>query len=168
MLFLCLPVVYNIFVFMYSKQEASQLKQQFWTAFGQYMHPVLSADGECINWINYKTGEKDIYFRMHAGNKKAYVAIELTHKDAGLQELYFQQLQQLKNLLEDALQEKWLWQLHMQDEYGKTISRIYTQLMPANIFKREDWPILISFFKPRIVGLDAFWSNAKYVFEAMR
>ncbi|MFA6248901.1 MAG: DUF4268 domain-containing protein, partial [Mucilaginibacter sp.] len=49
---------------MYSKDQASQLKQAFWTAFGQYMGPVLSAEGLRTNWINYKTGVKHIYFRM--------------------------------------------------------------------------------------------------------
>jgi hypothetical protein len=43
---------------MYSKDQASQLKQEFWTAFGQYMGPVLSAEGLRTNWINYKTGVK--------------------------------------------------------------------------------------------------------------
>ena len=56
---------------MYSKSEASQLKQEFWTSFGQYMSPVLSAEGEKLNWINYKTGEKDIFFKMKANNKKS-------------------------------------------------------------------------------------------------
>ena len=90
---------------MYSKQEASQLRQEFWTAFGQYMSPVLSSEGEKINWINYKTGEKDIFFRINADNKKASIAIELTHKDVGVQELYFEQFQQLKKALHNALQE---------------------------------------------------------------
>lgn len=153
---------------MYSRQEASRLRQQFWTAFGQYMSPVFSADTEHVNWVNYKTGEKDIYFRMHADNKKASVAIELAHKDLGLQALYFEQFQQLRSLLHDALQEEWIWHLHTHDEHGKTISRIYTEKENVNVFKQEDWPGIISFFKPRIIALDAFWSNAKHVFEAMR
>ena len=153
---------------MYSKQEASQLRQEFWTAFGQYMSPVLSGEGEKINWINYKTGEKDIFFRMNADNKKAFIGIELTHKDADIQSLYFEQFQQLKKMLDSALQEKWTWQLHVRNEQGKIISRIYTELNGMNVFKREDWPQLISFFKPRIVALDEFWSNVKYAFEAMR
>jgi len=153
---------------MYSKQEASQLKQAFWTAFGQYMSPVMSAEGERINWMNYKTGEKDIYFRMNADNKKASIAITITHKDEGLQDLYFQQFVQLKNMLHDALQEQWTWALHVNDEQGKTISIIYKELENVNIFKQEDWPQIISFFKPRIIALDAFWSNAKYAFEALR
>lgn len=153
---------------MYSKQEASQLRQEFWTAFGQYMSPVLSCEGERTNWINYKTGEKDIYFRMDADNKKASVGIELTHKDEGIRELYFEQFRQLKNLLHDALQEEWTWQLHTCNEHGRYISRIYTEINGVSVFKREDWPQLISFFKPRVIALDEFWSTAKHAFEAMR
>ena len=153
---------------MYSKGEASLLRQQFWTAFGQYLSPVLSADGEKINWINYKTGEKDIYFRMNADNKRASISIELTHKDGGLQALYAEQFQQLKALLYEALGEEWAWQLHQQNEYGKTVSRIYTEIENVSIYKKEDWATLISFFKPRLVALDEFWSVAKYSFEAMR
>ncbi len=153
---------------MYSKQEASQLKQEFWTAFGKYMSPVLSAEGERLNWLNYKTGEKNIYFRMNADNKEAYISIELTHKDADVQALYFEQFQTLKALLHEALQENWTWKLYTKDEPGKTISCIYTEIENISIFKREDWPQLISFFKPRIIALDLFWSTAKYSFEAMR
>ncbi|GAA4747496.1 DUF4268 domain-containing protein [Flavisolibacter ginsenosidimutans] len=153
---------------MYSKQEAAQLKKEFWTIFGQYMTPVLSAEGERLSWVNYKTGEKNIFFRLHADNKKAVIAIELTHNGAGIQQLYFEQFLQLKKLLEDAVGEEWIWQLHTMDDCGKTISRIYTELQSVSIFTREDWPKLISFFKPRIVALDEFWSNVKYAFEAMR
>ncbi len=153
---------------MYSKQEASLLRQQFWTAFGQYMLPVLSAEGEKINWINYKTGEKDIYFRMDAGNKKASIAIELLYKDEDLRALYFEQFQQLKAALHKALGETWAWQMHTRDERGKLISRIYTEEVNVSIFNKEDWSKLISFFKSRIIALDEFWSVAKYSFELLR
>lgn len=153
---------------MYSKQEASQLRQQFWTAFGQYMLPVTSAEGEKTNWTNYKTGEKDIYFRMNADNKKAWIAIELTHKDAGVQSLLFDQFKQLQPLLQAALKENWTWHLHTLDEQERTVSRVFTELHNVNLFNKNDWPELISFFKPRIVALDEFWSTAKYVFEALR
>lgn len=153
---------------MYTKHQASQLKQEFWTAFGQYMRPVLSAEGERINWMNYKTGEKNIYFRMHADNRKASVAIEITHKDQGVQALYFEQFEQLKILLYDTLKEEWNWLLHTRDEHGKCVSRIYTEKENINVFDKGDWPQLISFFKPRIVALDEFWSTAKHVFESMR
>ena len=62
------------------------------------MSPVLLAEGEKVNWINYKTGEKNISFRMHAENKNAIIAIELNHKDKEIQQLYFEQFLQFKNL----------------------------------------------------------------------
>ena len=153
---------------MYSKQEAGKIKQEFWTAFGKYMSPVLSADGEKINWLNYKTGEKDIYFRMDADNKKASIGIEITHKDTGLQALYYEQFYQVKHLLFDAVHEEWLWQPQTLNEHGQNISRIFIMEQPLNIFNRNDWPALISFFKPRMIALDEFWSTAKYVFETLR
>ena len=152
---------------MFSKQEASQLRKEFWTAFGQYMKPVLSADGEKINWINYKTGEKDVVFKMDADNKKAFIAIEIVHPDHDMQELYFQQFIQLKNMFENIAGTDWIWNLHTNDENGRTVSRIFRQINGVSIFNKADWPALISFLKPAIIALDHFWSNARYVFESL-
>jgi hypothetical protein len=38
----------------------------------------------------------------------------------------------------------------------------------VSIFNKEDWPKLISFFKPRIVALDEFWNMVKYSFESLK
>lgn len=153
---------------MYSRAEASQMRQAFWTIFGQYMTPKLSAEGERVNWINYKTGEKHLYFKMHADTKGASIGIEVTHPDKTLQQLYYEQLEQLKALLHQHVGEEWTWQLHSTDETRRMISKVGVKRPGLNILKREDWPELISFFKPRIIALDAFWSDAKYVFEALR
>jgi Domain of unknown function (DUF4268) len=152
---------------MYPKQQASQIRQEFWTAFGRYMNPVVSADGEKVNWVNYKTGEKYIYFRMDAGNRSASIAIELTHPDRSIQQLYYEHFLQLKHVLEKELGEQWTWKLHVTDEKGKAVSCIYTELHDVSIFRREDWPALISFFKERIIALDSFWSKVKYGFEVL-
>lgn len=151
---------------MYTREQASQLRQQFWTTFGQYLRPQLSAEGWKVNWINYKTGVKDVYFRMNADKRHGYIAIELTHPDAELQQLLFEQFEEHKTMLHEALGEEWEWVLHSTDESGRTVSRIYKEVVPANVFNKDDWPKLISFFKPRIIALDAFWSDARYTFDA--
>lgn len=153
---------------MFSRQEASRIRQEFWTAFGLYMSPVPGAEGEKVNWINYKTGEKHVQFRMDAGNNTATVAIELRHPDTGVRQLYFEQMQQLKAILEAHLGESWNWQTEVADEHGRYFSRIYTELPGVSVFRKTDWPALVSFFKPRIVALDAFWSEARYSFEMLR
>jgi hypothetical protein len=153
---------------MYSKQEASQLRQEFWTTFGQYMSPILSAEGEKVNWVNYKTGEKNISFRMHADNKKASISIVLNHTDKEIQQLYFEQFLQFKNMFDDVVNEEWKWQLHAYDEHGKLTSNIFKEKTGVSIFQKQDWPELISFFKPRIIALDEFWSQVKYSFKMLR
>jgi hypothetical protein len=64
---------------MYSKEQISKLKTQFWTNFGQYMKPVPSASGQPVNWINYKTGIRNIHFKMDADNTSAVIAVEISH-----------------------------------------------------------------------------------------
>jgi len=153
---------------LYSKDEASQLKQAFWTTFGQYISPQLSAEGLKVNWINYKTGIKYLSFKMEADKRSASIAIEMAHPDVGIQELFFEQFEELKILLHSALNEDWDWQLHAHSDSGKPVSRIFKQIDGASIFNKNDWPVLISFFKPRIIALDEFWSDAKYAFDALK
>jgi hypothetical protein len=150
---------------MYSKQEASILNQQFWTSFGQYLAPILSAEGEKINWINYKTGIKDIRFIMQADNRQAKIAITFLHKDVATQQLYFEKLATFKKAFHQIAGELWQWQLHTTDEFGRTISEITTTMQPVNVLNKADWPAIISFLKPRIIALDKFWCEYKYALE---
>lgn len=153
---------------MYKKERASQLRQAFWTTFGQYIAPHPSAEGIKANWINYNTGFRDVNFKMVAEGKVASIGIVLTHSDLEIQALFFEQFLALKNILHERVGEQWEWVLHTTDEYGKTISRIYKEISPVSIFNEHDWPALISFFKPRIIALDNFWSDAKYTFDALK
>lgn len=153
---------------MYSKDEASQIRQAFWTTFGQYIAPQLSADGLKINWVNYKTGIKYLYFKMDADKHSATIEILIAHPDVGIQELFFEQFIELRTMLKSSLNEEWQWALNDRDESGKTTSRIYKQLNGVSIYNRNEWPELISFFKPRIIALDEFWSVGQYSFEALK
>jgi hypothetical protein len=149
---------------MYSKQEASRIRKNFWTSFGQYMKPLPNAEGEPVNWLNYKTGIKHIFFRMDADNERASIAIELTHPDPQQREELYMQFLQLKSLLTETVGEEWEWQKEVADEHGKYISRMGTEINGVNIFKTDDWPAIISFLKPRMIALDKFWVLVKNVF----
>ena len=150
---------------MYTKQEAQKQRQAFWTTFGQYMQPILSAAGEKINWINYKTGIQGIHFKMDADTEQASIAIVFSSNDSDIRRTYYDQLLQLKSVLTETTGEPWDWQPDMQDEYGKQITKVGIVLDNVNILRKDDWPMIISFLKQRIVALDAFWCMAKYGFE---
>lgn len=149
---------------MYTREQASRIKQEFWTTFGQYLAPQPGAEGMKVNWLNYKTGYRGLYFRMAADNRTAFIGIVLTQKDGDLRELFYEQFLELKPVLHAILEEEWTWEPLHHDDHGQPQSRIYTTLEGVNIFNREDWPRLISFFKPRIIALDEFWSLARHHF----
>lgn len=153
---------------MYSREEASRTRQEFWTAYGRYMNPVLSSEGLRTNWINYHTRVKDVYFRMRAGNRSASIFISIEHSDADVRDLYFEQFLELKVLLHDQLGEEWVWKRAATDEGGRPVARIEKEISDVSVFNKDDWADLISFFKPRIIALDAFWENARYSFEALK
>ena len=153
---------------MYKRDEASLLREEFWTSFGKYMEPVPSSEGMRINWINYRTTFKDVHFRMDANQKAAMISISLEHKDAGIRELYFRQFEEFKTMLHSIQKEEWKWQLNSHTPDGKVITRIFKELNGVSVFNKNHWPELISFFKPRIISLDQFWEDAKYSFEALR
>lgn len=152
---------------MFTREEASRTRHEFWTTFGRYMNPVLSSEGIKVNWVNYHTKIKDVHFRMNAGLKSATISISMEQHDVDIQELYFEQFQQFKDLLHDTLEEEWEWQLHTPVD-DRVVSRICKTLPGVSVMNRDHWPDLISFFKPRIIALDSFWENAKYSFDGLR
>ena len=153
---------------MYTREEASHIKQEFWTSFGKYMSPIPSAEGLKINWVNYHTRIKDVHFRMHADQKSACICILIQHNDPEIQELYYEQFLELKDLLHATLGEVWQWQLHATASDGKIVTKICKAIAGVSVLNRGDWPELISFFKQRMIALDAFWENARYSFDALK
>jgi hypothetical protein len=151
---------------MFTRTEASLIKQEFWTTLGKYMGPICSAEGMKINWVNYHTGVKNVHFRMDADQHSAVIYISILHPDPELQELYFEQFLELRDVLHASLQEEWTWQLTATIN-GKVVTRIYKEISQVSVFNRDQWPELISFFKQRIIALDSFWENAKYSFQAL-
>lgn len=155
------------FCSMYTREQQSQLRQAFWTSFGQYMQPVPAASGEKINWINYKTGIRHLHFKTDADRDRAIISIQLTHADEEKRQLYYQALLPFRQTLEAILGEEWEWLPYAENEEGRPISMVFAELQGVNVLNKNDWPRIISFFKPRLVALDQFWYEAKEVFDML-
>ena len=63
------------------------------------------------------------------------------------------------------MNESWEWKLLTIDEDGKRVTRISAVLKGVNVFNTTDWPLIISFLKPRMIALDTFWALVKDRFE---
>ncbi len=149
---------------MYSREQIATLTAQFWTSFGQYMKPVAGAAGLPVNWINYKTGIRHIHFKMDADNTRAVIAIEISHPIPAERSQCYNQFTALKKLLVSTTTFQWQWNETVYTG-NKVISSISQQLDGVSILEKADWPAIISFLKPRIIVLDAFWDMVKDGFE---
>lgn len=150
---------------MYTRDETKQIKEKFWTKFGQFMALSANSEGDRVNWVNYKTGIKHLYFRMDAGHKSASILIQMDHPDIGIRALMMEQFEQYRLLLTGMLGEEWSWSENDVDSYGKKWSSISATLTGVSIFREEDWPDLMTFFKSRMLILDEFWNDAKHGFD---
>ena len=128
----------------------------------------MNAEGTRINWINYKTDVKGVYFRTDVERKFAEVSIEISHPDPSVQLMIYEQFEEYENVLESYLGEKWIWTKEDYDEDGKMISTIKMRLENISIFRETDWPQIIPFLKYRMINLDEFWCDHKDSFEIFK
>lgn len=150
---------------MYTTEQVSKQRKKFWTTFGQYMKPVPGTGAKVVNWLNYKTGIRNIFFRMDADQQSAHVRIEILHSMEADRMHYYNHFVALKKLLEKTSGTRWQWQAEVKDENGQPISRISQSLESVNVLQESDWPAIITFLKEHITSLDVFWETVKDGFD---
>lgn len=149
---------------MYSKEMASSIRSRFFTRLGQYMSPIPSATGQKVNWINYKTGIRQIYIRIEVPNRGCEIGLEICTEDPDLRKRQFTLLQAGSSLLHLDAGMHWQWSPNYSADTGTVISRVCDRLENVSVLNEQDWPALISFLKPRLIILDQFWQEMKELF----
>lgn len=145
---------------MFNEHQTSGMRNRFWIVLGQYLAPIPSVSGQKVNWINYKTGIKEIRLKMDALKQEAFVAIEIKGSDEQRSVLYA-----MFESFKSAFPEQYVWEEEVQDERGGLLSRISVEMQGYSIYKEEHWPHLISFFKSQVIFFDRFWAENKEIFE---
>lgn len=153
---------------MFSKEESYLIRKKFWISFGQYMALQYSVDGTKVNWLNYKTGIKDLYFRSQVDNRSASVFIEMAQKDLDIQQWIYERFEMFENIFNSYCDEKWIWTPKAYDEQGKVISTISIKLENVSIFRETDWSSIINFLKKNLQIIDQFWVENKDAFDEFK
>lgn len=152
---------------MYSKEEVRLLKTEFWTSFGKYMKKYNTIYHNKVNWVNYNTKVKDVYFRLTADKKRATFAIELQHKDAGIRELFYEQFTELKTVLNDSFENQLTWDAVAFNDFGVEISTIGCELENISIYNKDTWKNIFLFFEKNLINAHDFWLDFNEVFEQL-
>ena len=129
---------------MYGKEEAYELRKLFWTSFGKFMKRHKSADFTKVNWMNYKTGVKDLYFRLEADKKTAKICVDLQMPDADIREIYFAQFKEVRSVFHDLTGIEWDWSENYINEYNITLNRLSISIEKVNMYNKDSWQTIFN------------------------
>lgn len=129
---------------MFSKQEAQQLRKEFWIAFGKSFPR---------KWLLYNTRIKDFSFKFNADPKKAEVSLDIEMPDEVDRNAYFEKMWSLEAILEEEIgpvQKEEYFVL----ENGKVISRFWVSLENVSIYNKNTWREIFGFFVEKMDGFE--------------
>jgi len=146
---------------MYKKEEVREIKTQFWSEFKSYMSGTRSSSGRAMNWLNYPSDIRFIYIRVDVDTTGARLYFDIQAKDEGVREIIWEQMYELKGMLEAAMGTKGQWIKDARSESVPAFNRIMWEYEGVSIFKPEDYPVIFAFLKDRLIHFDAFYQDFK-------
>ena len=144
---------------MLPKEERKAWNEAFWMGFKSHMRACLSSSGKRVNWINYPTQVKNTYLRLVCDGKQIAICYDIQFKDPGIQAIFWEQLTELKVVLEQNMSISTNWEPQFLNNEGQSIGRIYWSLEGVNFYNQQDWPTIYAFFKKHLHEFDVFYQE---------
>ncbi|WP_438963002.1 DUF4268 domain-containing protein [Nonlabens sp.] len=142
---------------MYTKEEAKQIRQQFWTMFGKRYDR---------KWLLYHTKIKDLVLKFSFEDRRALVSIDIEHEDSFYRDYYFEKMVSLQAILKEEVSQDIILDPDYVLESGKHIARIYVMLEGVKIQKKTQWPKVYEFFYEHMDKLELFFWEYKDFIES--
>lgn len=133
---------------MYSKEEAQQIKKEFWTAF---------AEAYPRKWLLYDTKIKDVTFKFYIDNKRAQVLLDIEPKDEEKRKIYYEKIESLKTILHEEYLPEAILERNFYLDNGKVISRIWIEKLNVSLNNRNYWPEIFEFFSETMTKFELFF-----------
>lgn len=133
---------------MFSREEAQQLKRQFWIDFAQE-YPR--------KWLLFDTKIKDFSFKFFVDNKKAKVMLDIESKNEEKRKIYFEKIESLRTILLDEYIADAIFERNLYLENGKIISRIWVELDQVSSNNKNTWLRIFNFFNEQMSAFELFY-----------
>jgi hypothetical protein len=144
---------------MLPKEERKAFNEAFWAGFKTYMRGALSSSGRRVNWSSYPTQVKHTYLRMVCEGNNISICFDIQFKDAGIQAIFWEQLTELKVVLEGAMSIPTHWNPEHTNREGQVLGRISWVLVGCNYYQQQDWSAIYAFFKKHLMEFDVFYQE---------
>lgn len=145
---------------MFKKEELKALKTAFWADFRNHMSGHRSVNGRKMNWLNYPSEIEFIYIRVDADGKGARFTLDIQAKDEGVRAIVWEQLYELKTLLE-AEMGPGIWLEDHHTAHVAHMHRILWERTDLNFFDPSHKTAIFAFLEDRLLHFDAFYQEFK-------
>lgn len=146
---------------MLSKEERKERNEKFWSTFKEVMRKTQSSSGRRVNWSTYPTQINHVYLRLICDGKLTAMCLDIQFKDDGVRSIVWEQLGELKAVMESTMSQNGKWIEGMETAEGLTINRIIWELPNKNFYTDQHWPEIHAFFKKRLIEFDSFYQEFK-------
>lgn len=136
---------------MYSRAEAQQIKQEFWTTFGRWSAKKRKHQHLRERWLLNKSGINGLRFRFSAEGKEVGVHLDFIEKVPEKQESLLTKIQYLMPEIEKCCGQELCFHSEIDANTPPTISWVKS---PLTIMNKEQWPQIFEFFYSTMSNLE--------------
>jgi hypothetical protein len=150
---------------MYSKEEAKEIREDFWDRFTTLSVKKRAARKLPGKWMLNQTGIRALNLKFHVDRKVAQVGIDLETRNMDKRIEIYEKLEAVKTLLEQAMGGPMQWELEYIRENGKSVSRIYKEIDGIDIYDRQTWKKAHEFMLDNMLKLELFYREYQDYFK---
>ena len=144
---------------MYTKEEKKEINIAFWGKVKKELNKIPDHEGRFIQWLNYPIKIKEVFLRLKVDTKKAIISLDIQSSDEGIRELIWEQLEELRKLLETKMSHPAVWDKRVINEAGKPIFQVRWELNDVSLYHPTDEEAIIDFFRSTLKSFDSFYSE---------
>ncbi len=145
---------------MYSKEEAKQLRLEFWQKLSNRTRRLPGQKGRKRLWILENTGIKGLDLRFDAGREKIIVALEINIKKEENRLALYEKLEAVKGLFEKQFGEPLAWDFAYTKDNGREVCRVYVE-QPGDMYVQESWSEIFTFMIDRMMRMEKAFLEVK-------
>jgi hypothetical protein len=146
---------------MYSKEQIKAIRIHFWSEFKKKTQNKRSSSGRRINWLHYPSEIDFIFIRLDADAKGARLTFDIQGKDAGVREIIWEQMYELKAVLESEMGTSGIWSENISSSSVASFNQIKWENSTLNLFDTSNQAEIMDFLEERIISFDRFYQEFK-------
>ena len=144
---------------MFNREEKKEINTKFWAGYKTY----------CYNkrikrrWLMSRISIKSTQLKFYADHEKALVLFQIDNKSEEKRKEIYSYFYAFRKLWDKEAGEGLVWAENYDEIEQKTLSAIYFELKGVNMYKKEDYEKIYSFFASKMIILEDIYLEYKDV-----